>query len=265
MTQTYPTYITYKSRTWKTSVRRNGNIHLTDGEGREDLLSPEVYAIWLRDGLIVPVSESALQTYAKFAPTGFDSRGAFLPKRQDWLLAPVSQNRDSECLTQSNFAQCLDALGGEGDDVEVHRFGHWACGWFEIILIRPDSDATRKAEDIADALADYPVLDEEDFSRREWEEKQEDWNNWARKEFIGKLEKEFGLNDATVNFLDDVVDSDTLHQFCDEHCSDYCPINLRSFRCTRSQLAAFIRAERLKINPPPAFRRFYRLLPIFAE
>jgi hypothetical protein len=184
-----------------------------------------------------------LQRYSNFAPTGFDPSGAFLPDRQDWLLAPVSQTRDSDCLTRSNFAQCLEALGGEGDDVEAHRFGHWGPGWFEIILVRPDSEAHAKAVEIADRLADYSILDEEDFSSREWEEKQEDWENWARKDFIDKLVKDFGLNEATRYFLDD-VDSGELHQFCDEYSSSYCPINLRSFDCSREQLARFIRKQR---------------------
>jgi len=111
----------------------------------------------------------ALQTYAEYAPTPHDPRGAFLPEQGDWLVLPAGRNRDSDLLSESNWAAALEQLGGEGEDVEVHRFGHWACGWLEIILVRPGTDAADTAERIAARLADYPVLDEEDYSRREYE------------------------------------------------------------------------------------------------
>src|SRR5262245_4928699 len=80
---------------------------------------------------------TTLQKYADYRPTGFDRRGLNLPDQQQWLLAPCSRNRDSSLLEQSNFDVCLKALGGESETVEVHRFGHWGCGWFELILVAP--------------------------------------------------------------------------------------------------------------------------------
>ena len=124
-----------------------------------------------------------LQRYSEFAPTGFDSKGAFLPDRQDWFLAPVSRTRDSGALSESNFEAALEYLGGESDSVEVHRFGHWGPGWFEIILVHPTAESkpgvrfVDLADELARSLADYPCLDEEDFSRREWEEASEAWMN----------------------------------------------------------------------------------------
>ncbi len=55
-----------------------------------------------------------------------------------------------------------------GNDYSTCRFGHWATP-FEFMTVRPGSEAHREAERIIAALADYPVLDEEDFSRRETE------------------------------------------------------------------------------------------------
>lgn len=107
-----------------------------------------------------------MQTYSEFAPTQFDVSGAFLPDRQDWLVAPVSRTRDSEPLEESNFAVALELLG---DNVEVHCFNHWACGWFEIIIIRPDTPEIIIAEGIESKLEDYPILDEDDLSMRELE------------------------------------------------------------------------------------------------
>ena len=82
-----------------------------------------------------------------------------------WRPCPVL--RDSGVLTESNVACALTALGGESDTVQVHRFGHWGPGWFEIILIDPSDEVrVREAEAIEAALADYPVLDDEDWTVR---------------------------------------------------------------------------------------------------
>jgi hypothetical protein len=109
-----------------------------------------------------------MKTYGQWAPTGFDSRGAFLPDRQEWLVVPVAQTRDSDQLAQSNFAVALRELEGESETVEVRRFGHWGTGWFEIILVAPESNAARTAEELEASLESYPVLDEADWSEREW-------------------------------------------------------------------------------------------------
>lgn len=110
-----------------------------------------------------------LPRYRDWAPTANDTRGLACEHRQDWVVHPCSQTRDSDALARSNYRVALEILGGESDTVETHRFGHWACGWLEIILVHPS-----RAEDVAKtacALADYPVLSDEDFSELEWEEK----------------------------------------------------------------------------------------------
>lgn len=113
-----------------------------------------------------------LQTYADFRPTQFDSH-IELDGREDWLVAPVSRTRDSGCLDESNFAVALQSLGGESETVEVHRFGHWGPGWFEIVLVHPSRE--KEVRDMVAALADYPVLSDEDFSERETEEANRVW------------------------------------------------------------------------------------------
>ena len=87
-----------------------------------------------------------MESYGEFRPTAFDPKGLGLQEQQDWMVLPTYQTRDSEHLTKSNFEAALEMLGGEGDDVEVHRFGHWGPGWFEIIIVRPGTDALVKAE-----------------------------------------------------------------------------------------------------------------------
>lgn len=124
-----------------------------------------------------------MQTYAEFRPTGFDAAGAFLDDRQNWLVVPVSRTRDTGPFEESNFETALEMLGGESEDVEVHRFGHWGPGWFELILVAPETDAAKKAEDIEASLENYPVLDDEDLSEREWDDFVESWNSWGARDF----------------------------------------------------------------------------------
>lgn len=130
--------------------------------------------------------------YSQFRPTGFDRAGAFLPDQQDWIVAPVSQNRDSGPLQESNFACFLESLGGEQSGiVEVHRFGHWGNGWFEIILINPDhNEIVARAEALESSLESYPVLNEQDYSRREWNCYVESWDTYGRREYLKELRKE---------------------------------------------------------------------------
>lgn len=194
---------------------------------------------------------TSLQTYGTFRPTAFDPAGAFLREQSGWLLAPVSQTRDSNELDQSNFAEALKMLGGESETVEVHRFGHWGPGWFEIILIDPsDAERVRVAEEIAEALENYPVLNETDYSEREWESFLQGWEDYGRQDFIRKLEKDFDLPEAAVYILED-ADSDALREFFSDHAgepyysdsSGVC-INVRSWRGSKSDIAAFLRAHK---------------------
>lgn len=130
-------------------------------------------------------------TYSTFRPTGFDCRGLGLPDQQDWLVGPVSQTRDSGPLDRSNFECFVAALGGESEDCQIHRFGHWGPGWFEIVLINPaNSELVKRAEEMESSLADYPVLNEEDFSQKEHDEANEIWAKCYReKERIAYIRK----------------------------------------------------------------------------
>lgn len=132
-----------------------------------------------------------MQTYKEYSPTSFDPAGLNLPDQQDWAVLPCGLNRDSGCLDQSNFATAVTALGGESDTVEVHRFGHWACGWFEIIIVKPDTPQFALAEEIENSLADYPILDDSDFSEREWDMVTEYWTGMSvreRAEYCGRCD-----------------------------------------------------------------------------
>jgi hypothetical protein len=105
-----------------------------------------------------------------------------------YYSAGFGRSRESDVLEESNFAAVLAALapfleasegphdpdGGYGRNPAatccVVRESHWAVGWVEWVAIRADqSDALRVADGLAGRYADYPVLDENDYSEREEE------------------------------------------------------------------------------------------------
>lgn len=113
------------------------------------------------------------------------------------------RNRDSGTLDQSNYQCAFDSLREVADEcteeapeeldcygrlsdrsanwVYDFRAGHWAVGWVEYLMVRADApEAVLKAAgEIICSLDDYPVLDEEDFSRREWELTCHTWLNMS--------------------------------------------------------------------------------------
>lgn len=116
--------------------------------------------------------------YSKFQPTGFDPKGLGLPDKQDWLVIECAHNRDSGPLAKSNWESLekqLDMIDPDGADHEACSFGHWANGWFEVMLVRPNSACATTGEEIESALSDYPVLDEDDYSAKTFEAACEAW------------------------------------------------------------------------------------------
>ncbi len=156
-----------------------------------------------------------MQTYAEFSPTGFDAKGAFLDDdRQDWLVLPVSQTRDSGPMAESNFQTALSIMGGESDTVEVHRFGHWGPGWFEIIIVDPKR--RKEADEIESSLENYPVLDDMDLSERESEQATEDWDNYGRRDFEGAIQSNFEFSEEDEELLDYINYGDLWSKAADE-------------------------------------------------
>lgn len=109
----------------------------------------------------------------------------------------LGRNRDSDNLDNSNFDCALKQLGGESDTVIVVIENHWAVGWVQWIAIHEsDESSLMLADDIADKLGDYPVLDADDYSEREWkdfssncEQAIKDYCNDYHKRFSRKLVK----------------------------------------------------------------------------
>lgn len=117
---------------------------------------------------------------------------------KDWFIV-LSKTRDSGILAQSNFTVALELLGGESDTARVCRFGHWGVGWLELILVAPNSEAYKKAEEIKESLAQYPVLDEEHYCGLESNADADTWrdcyNNRERLAFIRERRNCFYFRD----------------------------------------------------------------------
>ena len=145
-----------------------------------------------------------LQKYSEFRPTGFDPKGLNCEEYEicEWYVMPVSRTRDSGPFEESNFHTAIEMLGGESDHVQVHRFGHWGPGWFEIIIVDPNHEPTLEiAGSIVCSLADYPILDEEDCSEREYTAAHEVWEScYDVKDRIAYLRKQ-GV-ESWMSFID---------------------------------------------------------------
>src|SRR5262245_1446530 len=89
-----------------------------------------------------------------------------------WIVGPVGHSRDSDLVEESNWQVACERLGTadpEGQDHEIHRFGHWAVGWVEEIAYRPGSEVARVADEIRESLDSYAILDEMHYSGLEFE------------------------------------------------------------------------------------------------
>lgn len=95
---------------------------------------------------------------------------------ETWAFIGIDKNRDSGLLEQSNFDVIAADLDKRFlDDVVVEHTNHWAVGWVDHLNVRMLDDrgqvtpAGKAAIKWLDKLEDYPIADEDDHSRREYE------------------------------------------------------------------------------------------------
>lgn len=95
----------------------------------------------------------------------------------DWAIVST-HHRDSGLLDQSNAAVIEEALQpftkGRNPDVVAEHHHHWAVGHVVGYSIRVFkrgriTKAFRVYHALTERMADYPVLDEEDYSRRQYD------------------------------------------------------------------------------------------------
>lgn len=119
-----------------------------------------------------------------------------------WAII-YTHNRDSGLLDQSNASVIAKAMAlfTEGDEpsVVMETHSHWAVGHIDGFSIRVfDGDgeiteAFRKYHELSEAMDDYPILDESDYSERELEATLENIADAA-----WRLKKEFILPEGWV-------------------------------------------------------------------
>ena len=126
----------------------------------------------------------------------------------EWYVF-LGRNRDSDCLTNSNFETGFEAVKAastvtEKDDEDIRPHivseNHWAVGWVEWIAIHESDEAALElADSLLAKLENYPVLDENDWSEREMEEANTVWRDCYRPheriEYIRKHRFQFEFAD----------------------------------------------------------------------
>lgn len=120
-------------------------------------------------------AEELCNNHAKFSSFGWSDR-----PEDDHLWAIVyTCNRDSDLLEQSNAAIIEKELSiFDEDQCRSERHSHWACGWIDGYVLKVFTDETKtkytpafqKYVELAIALEEYPALDDEDFSQREYDQ-----------------------------------------------------------------------------------------------
>lgn len=115
-----------------------------------------------------------LERPPSFAYFGDDKDHMFV----DWTLGTVIRHRDSGLLDQSNARVLIKHLESDptlADDWRVTECSHWAVGHVDHLSYRvkeSDGSPTRVARVIRafyDALQDYPVASDDDYSMMEHE------------------------------------------------------------------------------------------------
>lgn len=133
----------------------------------------------------------------------FDSFAWFRRQELDdpdsWAVV-YTHHRDSGLLDQSNagvIAKKLEPFtNGDDPDVAFESHSHWAVGYIDGFSIRvfrngEITEAFKVYHDLAERMDNYPVLDESDYSQREYDATLENLTDAA-----WRLKHEFTLPDG---------------------------------------------------------------------
>ena len=125
----------------------------------------------------------------------------------NWVCG-VSTNRDAEALTRANYKAACNMIPEKDGMVEYRSCSHWACGWFEQIMVRihpSNVEALNCLAEILKGLEDYPVIDDQAFSDEEFEEYSE-YAEQFKSDLVQALITHFGIpeeyeNDTDLEYL----------------------------------------------------------------
>lgn len=94
----------------------------------------------------------------------------YMGKRYDDYYILYSHNRDSNLIEESNYETIKESLKNDKINFIEIVSSHFLVGWIEQIGIHEDDlIGIEKANDILVSLEGYPIFDEEDFSKRQYE------------------------------------------------------------------------------------------------
>jgi hypothetical protein len=156
--------------------------------------------------IMTTTGELTLEDAAKEAAGNWQSWTCFVWDRERDLEDSESwgifytHNRDSRLLDQSNADAISKSMEpfteGDDPDVVMESHSHWAVGHVDGCSIRvyrngQITDAFKTYHEIKEQLADYPILNEEDYSERELEATLENITD-----AVWKLKHEYELPDG---------------------------------------------------------------------
>lgn len=111
--------------------------------------------------------------------------GGFSPDG-DYLL--YSRSRDSTILDNINYDHILRELRRLDTDGSVYDFraGHWACGWVEHLIVKKAAPkkVLEKACEFFCELAEYPVIDDTEYSNAQVEAITDYWESCSLSEKV---------------------------------------------------------------------------------
>ena len=90
-----------------------------------------------------------MQKCRDFQPNTLDPVGlpGIYGDKLDWFVAPVAVVRGEFTRRWDRLIDSLKRKGAvEGEDFEIHRFSHWACGYFDLVIVKPESTAFKVAK-----------------------------------------------------------------------------------------------------------------------
>ena len=93
----------------------------------------------------------------------------YIGERYDDYFVLYTHHRDSDILQESNYQTIKKEFINLPGVIE-RSANHWAVGWVETLLIHDSAEETiQKGIEIHNSLSNYPVLDDEDLSNREYD------------------------------------------------------------------------------------------------
>lgn len=153
----------------------------------------------------IEILKSWLEEPSYFGYYG-DNDGMF----ETWGYLPfaVVTRDDRDTLNLSNQQAVLAEIEKiNPKHIEIQSNGHWACGWVEQIAVKlfhngKPTKSGLKALELYREIEDYPILDESDYSDREYEATNDDIDRFA-KEFKNALLEYFKLDEKPESLTDE--------------------------------------------------------------